>query len=328
MNLRSLPAKPLNAIVFIAVALAVSSAQAQEASQDYFKTGGVLRQPAVSEINGKLGYAGGVMNSYEGHNFDGSISFPVSEQFGFQADAFYSRISDTDFGGGAGHLFWRDPNIGLLGIAGGYLACDGVDTFQAGAEGEYYLGRFTFGFFAGVGSISYERSAPFIDTNPTRFVGRVSVDYYPVDDLRAGVSYINAFGENLVKGELEYQTPLNGLALTAEIARGDHDYDHWLLGVRYYFGGSKSLRDRQRQDDPPSLMPQILHGLGLYGAKFNHKGREYFNAHPDVGSWGNGYSEQQQILMEVTRTGNPDQPPIPPTELSDMLGTNPPSMPE
>lgn len=253
-----------------------------------FNTDLSLRPPAVSQVNGKLGYSGGNMNSDEGHNFDGSISFPVSRQFGFQADALYSRISGEDFYGGAGHLFWRNPDIGLIGIAGGYLGRSGVDTFQIGAEGEYYLNRFTLGFFAGVGSINYDNSTPFIDTQPTKFLGRVSADWYALDDLRFGVSYTRTFEANLIKGEVEYQTPLRGLALTAEVAAGDHDYDHWLLGVRYYFGGNKSLRDRQRRDDPRSLMPQILHGLGVYGAEFNRKGRAYLAAHPGAGSLNGG----------------------------------------
>jgi len=37
--------------------------------------------------------------------------------------------------------------------------------------------------------------------------------------------------------------------------------------------------------------------------------------------------EEQQILMEASRAANPDQPPLPPTDLSDMLGTSPPTIP-
>lgn len=265
------------------------TAEADDKSGSY-KSDVTLRPRAVAGVNGKLGYTGGNMNSAEGHNFDGSLTLPISRQFGFQADALYSRIDSQDFYGGAGHLFWRNPDIGLIGIVGGYLARRGVDTFQAGAEGEYYLNRFTFGFFAGVGSISYDNAAPIIDTNPTRFMSWVSADWYALDDLRLGVSYATAFRNNLVKGEAEYQTPIRGLALTVEVAAGEHDYEHWLLGVRYYFGGNKSLRDRQRRDDPRSLMPHILHGLGVYGAEFNRKGKAYLAAHPGAGSLSGGGS--------------------------------------
>lgn len=258
---------------------------------DGLETSASPRQPAVSAVNGKIDYAGGNMNSSEGNNFGASISLPVSHQFGFQADALYSRISDLNFYGGAGHLFWRDPEIGLLGLTGGYLHRDGTDTintFQAGAEGELYYKCFTFGFFGGVGSIDYKYPAPFIDTNPTKFVGRISVDYYALENLRVGAAFVTAFQNNLVRGEIEYQTPIPGVALTGEVAVGDHGYDDWLLGIRYYFGGRKTLRSRQREDDPPSLMPQVLQTLGLYGAQYSKQASAYISAHPENGNWDGG----------------------------------------
>jgi len=272
-----------------------------------------LRQPpAVSEINGRVDYSGGNMNSAEGHNFSGSITLPVSHQFGFQADALYSRISDLNFYGGAGHLFWRNPDHGLLGLTGGYLYRDGfesVDTFQAGAEGELYWRQFTFGFFAGLGSIDYQYSAPFIDTNPTRFIGRVSADYYPIDNLRVGAFFTSAFKDYFGKAEAEYQLPINGLALTGEVALGNHGYDHWLLGVRYYFGGKKTLRDRQRQDDPRGLMPQILQSLGVYGAEFNRKENAYLAAHPSS-SGSSGGGDYDNYGSSVWSVSNPGWTPI------------------
>ena len=284
----------------------------------------LLGAPAVSEINGQVDYAGGNMNSAEGHNFSGSLSLPIAHQFGFQGDALYSHISDLNFYGGAGHLFWRNPNTGLLGLTGGYLYRDGadsVDTFQAGVEGELYWRQFTFGFFGGIGSINYQYSAPFIDTNPTRFIGRVSADYYPVENLRVGASFTSAFKDNLLKGEIEWQTPINGLALTGEAAIGNNGYDHWLLGVRYYFGGNKSLRDRQRQDDPRGLMPQILHSLGVYGAEFSRKEIGYIAAHPSSsGNSGNG--DYGSITISINAPGTPVQ--LPPTPISPAQNQPPP----
>ena len=43
---------------------------------------------AVSEIHGKINYSGGNMNSDEGHNFDGSITFPIMRHFGFNPTYF------------------------------------------------------------------------------------------------------------------------------------------------------------------------------------------------------------------------------------------------
>jgi hypothetical protein len=259
--------------------------------------------PAVSEINGQVDYSGGKMDSYEDNNFSGSITLPVTPLFGFQGDALYSHIGDADVYGGAGHFFWRDPAIGLAGITGGYLYRSHADTFQVGAEGEYYLGRFTLGVFGGLGQINYDGSAPFIDTHPTRFIGRVSADYYPVDDLRVGVSYTTAFENSLGKAELEYQTPIRGLAFTAEAGLGDHGYDQLLLGVRYYFGSKKNLRDRQRQDDPPGMMPQILQSLGLYDAEYKQKAEAYVppQSAPNDPNNSGTYTETGVIIIEANR---------------------------
>ena len=105
--------------------------------------------------------------------------------------------------------------------------------------------------------------------------------------FRVGVSYTTAFEENLGRAEVEYQTPIRGLALTAEASLGSHGYDDLLFGVRYYFGAKKTLRDRERQDAAPGLMHQILRGLGLYGAEFNHKGNAYLRSQGDSGNYGN-----------------------------------------
>lgn len=117
------------------------------------------------------------------------------------------------------------------------------------------------------------RPVPFIETEPTRFVGSLRTDWCPFDELRVGACYIAAFDNSLFKGDIEFQTPIAGLALTAEGAIGDHHYDHALFGVRYYFGAKKTLRARHRRLDPRGLMPQILHSLGLYGAEYSRKAR-------------------------------------------------------
>lgn len=240
------------------------------------------------------------MNSAFGNNFDGSIAIPVFHQFGFQADGLYSKISNLSFYSGAGHFFWRDPQIGLLGITGGYLDRLGVDTYQVGVEGEYYWRRFTFGAFGGVGSISYKFPTPFINTNPIQPVGRISAGVYPIDNLLLSASYATEFHDNLVQGELEYQTPIRGLALTAEAAYGSHGYDHLLFGIRYYFGRDKSLIDRHRHDDPPGLVQQMLYGLGLYGAEYNRKENQYIDANPGSGNSGGGGGDYGSVDTTIT----------------------------
>lgn len=231
---------------------------------------------AVSGINGSVGYEGGWMESDGGHNVSATLSVPIVSNFGFQADGLYTRVSERDFYTGSGHFFWRKPETGLIGLAGGGLSQEAMRSFMGGVEGEYYLKYFTLGAYAGVGSITYDNPAPFIDTDVTKFVGSASAGAYPWENLLVGVAYSYLYDNNLVQGRLEYQTPLRGLSLTVDLARGDHGYDHALFGARYYFGKKKSLKARHREDDPLGMAQRILYGLGLYGAEFNRERGDYF----------------------------------------------------
>jgi hypothetical protein len=278
-------------------------------------TQAVELRPAVSEINGKVDYAGGVMESDAGHNFSGSITVPAGTHFGFQADALYSNISDRDFYGGAGHFFWRDPSVGLVGVAGGGVTQDAVSSFQGLIEGQYYVGKFTVGGHVGVGHLSYDIPAPFINSDPTKFTGGVTLDYYVTGNLRLGLGYTYAFQNSLGTVQAEYQTPWKGLALTAEYARGENHYDHALFGLRFYFGKNKPLIDRHRQDDPPSLTHRILTGMGLYGAEFKHNARDYLiGSGSEVPGTGYGGSTAINItypsFLREDEIANEDRPPI------------------
>lgn len=238
-------------------------------------SGIVTAGEAVSELNGKVAYSGGSMEGDGGQNGFGSVSLPIADHFGLQADGLYTNVSDRDFYGAGGHLFWRDWDKGLLGITGATLQEDDIIAGLVAAEAEYYLNRFTLAAGAGVATIDYDESVPFIDANPTDFYGSLGLRYYPLDDLMLAGSYAYVFDDSLVLGELEYQTPIDGLTFFAEFADGENDYEHALFGVQFYLGKSKSLIRRHREDDPPSIVQRALYAVGTYGAEYNKKGNEY-----------------------------------------------------
>lgn len=237
-----------------------------------------LAAEAVSGVNGKLGYSAGSMESDTGQNVSGSFSLPVTDGIGFQGDGLYTNVSERDFYGAGAHLFGRDPNLGLLGITGGVVHEDVVRSAHAGLEVERYLGKLTLTLGAGVATLEYDDPAPFIDTDVTDFYGTMGLRYYPWDDLMLAGSYTHVFDNELVLAELEYQTAVDGLTVFAELAAGEHDYDHALFGLRFYFGGPKRLKARHRQDDPPNMASQILRGMGTYGAEYHQRGRAHARA--------------------------------------------------
>ncbi|MEN6333269.1 MAG: hypothetical protein ABFE01_03355 [Phycisphaerales bacterium] len=234
---------------------------------------------AVSGLNGKIAYSGGSMEGDCGQNGTGSVSLPLGDNFGLQADGLYTNVSDRDFYGAGGHLFWRDWDKGLLGVTGATLQEDEISAGLVAAETECYLSRFTLAAGAGVATIDYDESVPFIDSDPTNFYGSLGLRYYPLDDLMLAGSYVYVFDNSLVLGELEYQTPIHGLTFFAEFAGGENDYEHALFGVQFYLGKSKTLIRRHREDDPPSIVRQALYAVGTYGAEYNKKGRNYADSH-------------------------------------------------
>lgn len=74
---------------------------------------------------------------------------------------------------------------------------------------------------------------------------------------------------------IEYQTPVSGLCVFADFAKGSQDYAHSLFGVRYYFGKRKDLKLRHREDDPQNIMTSVINNIGTYGAEYNKKAKQY-----------------------------------------------------
>ena len=118
----------------------------------------------------------------------------------------------------------------------------------------------------------HSADSPLPDEDRAGFAG---LRYYPLDDLMFGASYLHLFDNELGVGQIEYQTPIHGLSLFAEVAMGEHDYEHALIGAQFYLGKSKSLIRRHREDDPPNIARQVLDSIGVYGAEYNQKARQY-----------------------------------------------------
>jgi hypothetical protein len=101
---------------------------------------------AVDGINGKVSAFGGSFAHDGLFGGAGSLSVPLGCEFGAQIDgsaaSFDGRFLDTI----AGHLFWRNPAKGLIGVYGSYTYWDqigGVHANHFGPEGELYYGQWT-----------------------------------------------------------------------------------------------------------------------------------------------------------------------------------------
>ncbi len=236
----------------------------------------LARGQAVSALNEKLGYSYGQLDSNTGQTVTGSVAFPVSASFGAQVDGLYTRVSQRDFYGTGAHFFWRDPDRALLGVSVGGVHTQAVETYETGVEAEYYWRWLTFGTYSGVSTIRYADAVPFISTDKTMGFGSFYVGFYPLPDLLVRPGYTVKLGNSYSNLDIEYEIPRQNLTLTADLAKGDHGYNHAMFGVRYYFGGEKSLKGRHRQDDPGNVAAGALTAIGTYGAEYNEKAKAYY----------------------------------------------------
>lgn len=272
--------------VFAADAPLSGAASASPAS--FFVTS---KKPAVDGVNGKLQVYGGAgqNNSVSISSFPGlaplaesktvwngiagaagTITVPLGHSFGAQLDLGAGAFGNSPQGAAGGHLFWRDPEKGLVGAYGDGLLLGskvGSSVWTAAGEFETYLGKFTGRAILGIQGASYQTAGlnPFeiyayggrkAFKTPDYFTGIVSATFYPIDDLAISVGHIYSFGRNAVTGELEYLLPQfrgGNIAPSAFVSAsyGWNNSSNIMAGIRVYFGNhDKSLIRRQREDDP------------------------------------------------------------------------------
>ena len=227
--------------------------------------------PAVDGINGKIdGYGGGANHTNGFYGGTGSLSVPLAQQWGAQFDGGVGSDEGIGWLGGAGHLFWRDPSIGLLGAFGSYSHWNGIDIVNFGhistdtghfaAEGEYYWGRWTFGGLAGVQTVHI--NAPVVPgvqvgSIPNRFFEAISASYYVTDNFKLLIGHLYQSGHHGLRLGAEHGFALGGgrmASLFAEALFAERGSTTVLAGLRVYFGQhDKTLIDRHRQDDPSNL---------------------------------------------------------------------------
>jgi hypothetical protein len=229
------------------------------------------REPAVAAPNLQLLGVGGWL---DGGDFDddyfaalgAKATMPLGERFGAQLDA---AVGSDEYYGIGGHLFWRNPDAGLVGVFGSWETYDGTDMARGGVEAEAYLDRITI-----AGRAGYQDG----EVDETLF-GRMDIIFYatPNFSLSAG----GEFGDDstLGRARVEWQpafASMPGLSVYADGEFGD-DYARVMAGLNFHFGtDGASLIDRDRRYDPGFLLlnirPMADDGYGGDGATQNGDG--------------------------------------------------------
>jgi hypothetical protein len=256
-------------LVVAGVATCVGSvavpAAAADAPLPSWLTNGSTALPAVSGFNAKWEAVGGSLSNQTLAGSAGSFSAPLGRQFGVQLDVLAASYGGEFLGGAAGHLFWRDPSVGLVGLYGSGLAWDrfgGVAAGNAAIETERYWNRWSIGGIAGVefGNTKAQTTpivgASLVDSFAikTRFFDQIDLSYYLTDNFKLSVGQAYLGGRNAATFGGEYGIrPWSGAmgSLFVEGLAGQDGFHGVLGGLRIYFArDNKTLIDRNRQDDP------------------------------------------------------------------------------
>jgi hypothetical protein len=223
--------------------------------------------PAVSAVNGKWELDVGGVNNPSGSVFRaaGSLSAPIGDRFGIQGDFTLGSVGGFVTGGGALHVFTRDPSGYLLGATAGFVRTTGAGLWAVGPEAELYAGRFSFEGWGGFASANF--SSPSSTSTGGFFIGDLA--YYPTDDFRLSVGVSSVLGDTKLRLGSEYlmHNTRMPLSLTFD-ARIGSSGSIATVGLKGYFGGNdnnKSLINRHRQDDPHNKSVDLFNaaaGLG------------------------------------------------------------------
>lgn len=217
--------------------------------------------PAVSAINGKIEIGAGygdidVIGDTGVFMGAASLSIPLGDTFGFQADvAVVDAFKETGFGG-AGHLFTRDPNSYLLGAIGGYTDFGNADAIWGGAEAELYLDNISIELAGGYMGVNRDNGS-----DSGELFAFADIAFYATENFRLDVGARSVAGFETGSVGFEWMMDETPLSIKGTVRAGEDDFVAATMGVSYYFGGneaSKSLMRRHREDDPRNRVLDIF----------------------------------------------------------------------
>lgn len=229
-------------------------------------TAGAQEAPAVSAPNGKIEFDAGALN-LPSPTFmaraAGTVTVPIGERFGLQADLSVSTAPGF-VTTGALHLFTRDPATYLIGGTLGFVRSPGATVLAGGPEAELYLDRWTLEAWGGIAAAypapaaAPSRVGPFLMT---------SAGYYVTKNWRlsVGLSWLDSHGALQVGSEYLLQDfAAAPVAVTTELRVGQDGAVRGTLGLRAYIGPDpyKSLILRHREDDPADRSTALYAAAG------------------------------------------------------------------
>lgn len=216
--------------------------------------------PAVSAPNGAISIFGGQWPDAKVGGGAGSFAFPLGMSFGVQIDAQAGRSKTESVNGSAGHLFWRDPALGLIGLYhtrsfssyedGFTVNADKANVKALGVESEVYLDRITLKLRAGQQSGKFEGTT-----------AKATLAYYATDNVKLDLTLnqIHGVGRQASIGAQWAPFPSYALTLFGRAGVGEDRYVSAMGGIEFDFGAPpKTLIRHHREDLIDNDLPENL----------------------------------------------------------------------
>jgi len=201
--------------------------------------------PTVT-VEASGGAVGGAPSGFAG----ATATLPLGDRFGIQIDGALGQSGERGQGGAGGHLFWRDPELGLIGATAMWSRLGGGTVFRYGLETEAYLDDVTI-----APAVGLQRGDANKGSSSSGYA-TLTLSWYALDDLKlslGGSGFANVrTGFAGVEWQPDAETPLS---LFATGGGGNRGPGFGLAGLRYAFGaGASSLKERQRHGDPDNIV--------------------------------------------------------------------------
>ena len=225
--------------------------------------------PAVDGINYKGEIFGGALASEGIGGAKGSVTVPLGFRYGFQLDGTAASYDGRFLGAAGGHLFWRDPTVGLFGLYGSYThysRIGGLHAHHVAVEFERYMGQWSLQGIAGVeggNTRSWNNGiTTFTYDVETRFFDKINLNYYLNENTMLTIGHRYLGGKHALALGGEWSRPIAPGTLGSFYVEGrigeDKSSGVW-VGLKLYKGNAdKPLIRRHREDDPFNWTPDTL----------------------------------------------------------------------
>ncbi len=230
-------------------------------------------------IQARMGTLDGIGNGMMVASISGPI--PHFDSFGFQADfavGVYDGNNISMSEAAAAHLFWRQPEIGMVGIYADFARLDPLHYGRLGFEGALYHGQWSIDALLGM---------EFGQNVKTRFFDEIDISYHFNEKFKASIGHRIISRGHVVNAGFEKQFSQHYGGIWSFFAEAEAGEDHFYrasagLKVAFGTGSASTLMQRDRHSgvmvriprnlasitqcgrvDVPFRDPQWLYDLGL-----------------------------------------------------------------